>query len=188
MRKGLIATLVTLHFLIGSYCVIPPHYLIAKIPVLSKVSSVYHGLLFNQSWAMFAPPPSVNSRVMFAVWDDKGLGPLIEPFREIRESTEASFIIPRGATRVLVLLRSTNGDNHLANTPLRQIFYEQLGNYYCSGDGSAEFPGIKGIRFYIQHEGMGRFYESGSFGEPLPKVTDYDGVVPVFERDCLARR
>ena len=183
LRQKLIVAFVFVHFAMGSFLAIPSHYLIRQLPVLSDVAHYYDLLMgFDQGWLMFSPPPNVNRILNYATITKKGCGVLVDPFSEVRKEMQHSLIVPRGATRLLTFLRSSSKDLSLAESKMRQFYFQQFSNYYCFGDG--KISGLKKIRFYLVTEGMAQFYNKDQYGRSLPEASDYDSVIPIYERDC----
>jgi len=185
-KKRLIFIAVILHFLVGIMAAFPPNYYISQYLTYTPFYpfiKLYSFLDILQHWTMFCPPPREAVHVKYSAHTAAGWSPFIEPFVELGEKFEKSFlVVPQGLTRILVFLRSTDLDLNLEKVRLRKFYFYQMSNYYCFGDG--KIPGLLGIRFFLDIKPVPYFYPNDEYGNPLPLASTKDNQVWIYERDC----
>jgi len=182
-KRRLILLGVVFYFAISFFSSIPGYYSIRSIHFLDSIVGAYQYLGFRQDWDMFSPPPRINETIQLAHITPRGWGPLTEPYEKERVRYQsANFFLPRGLGRLLTFTRSSEYDRSLDKDRNRKFFFQQWSDYYCYGKGKVS--NLLVIRFYLTTQAMPYFYPKDRLGDPLPPESNYNGTIPMYERNC----
>jgi hypothetical protein len=180
-----IAFFVISHFAVGLLSTLPQRSKIWGIPVFRVFGSFYRNNRFDQSWGMFSPPPNMRESIQYSLHLPGGWSGLISPSSVPLEQVQRGLVQPRGMFRLVSFLRARASDktpDGLNERSSRALYYQQLSDYFCRGDG--RIVGIIGIRFYLVGKGVPDFFDRGKYGEPLPPISDFDFQLPLYEQKC----
>jgi hypothetical protein len=175
------------HFALGLFACLPRNSKIWSLPVLRELGNFYRDNRLDQSWSMFAPPPRTKDLVQYSLHLTDGWTSLIPLNSFAADQVRRRFIQPRGMFRVMAFSRSISSDKApggMTETSARALYYQQLSDYFCRGDGLV--PGLVSIRFYIVGSKIPYYLDTDRYGQPLPPISDYNYQLPIYEQECAS--
>lgn len=187
VQHPLIAVVVTAHFALGLLACLPRNSLAWSLPVFRELGTFYSSNRLDQSWKMFSPPPRVKESVEYSLHLPGGWTGLIPLNAFAADQVKRRLVQPRGMFRVMAFSRAISSDRipgGVTETSARALYYQQLSDYFCRGDGHV--PGLVGIRFYMVGSRVPHFSDTDKYGRPLRAISEDDFQYPLYEQDCAA--
>ena len=183
-RRPVILALVAGHFVASIVAVGPERSAIWRLRPLAEVRRFYATHNLDQRWNMFAPPPRQHVAILAAFqfaegWTDPY--PL-DDFSQTR--LRGRLILERGLFRVRSFLRPSNRDLELTDRSSRALYYQQLAEFFCHGDGRVHE--LVSVRFYLEAHTPPHFFDTDRAGRPRPPPSASDFRSALYEQDCAS--
>lgn len=168
-KQWVILFLVFFHFVLGRWITLPVDLHIRqplrRFPPFQFIEDFYIEYSFSQHWGMFQNPPLIKKELKFSLLTPRGWGQLKDPLGDLSPSYQRPFFIaPRGYIRLQAFFQSPLYKTDLRFKKANQLFFTQLGNYYCG-----------------KFRGKGEILGTGFFAETQPVFPFYSKMAPEFK-------
>ena len=188
VRRPLIAVLAAVVLLGSPLNHVPKHSALLRWPVFAQVLAFNRTLELTQHWKMFAPPGRAAAALGAAFLMPDGWTDVVLLTQLVNRRDPGQLTSRRGEGRVHNVLRSHSrmdrpGDGMSLS---RQLYFENLGAFYCVGLGKIE--DLISVRFYLVKRGIEPFYPKDEDGHPNPSAESLNERLALYELDCAAYR
>lgn len=188
VRRPLIAVLAAVVLLGSPLNHLPRHSALLHWPVFAQVYAFNRAFELTQHWKMFSPPGRAAAALGAAFRMPDGWTDVVLLSELVNRRDPGQLMSRRGEGRVHNVLRSHARMDRPGDglSPSRQLYFENLGLFYCAGIGRIE--GLQAVRFYLVRRGLEPFYAKDEDGDPLPSAESQNERIALYELECAAYR